>query len=74
MLTTVGDMMLYFRNNKEVVFAKPGDIKSIAAGFEKLILNNQLSIRIAESAYYWMDENLNYVKSASKIDFFLTNL
>jgi glycosyltransferase involved in cell wall biosynthesis len=73
-ITRVGDIPVYFKNEEHVIIVNPEDIVSIANGFEKLINNNPLSERICNNAYNWMDINLNYKNMSHKLCKFITNV
>lgn len=71
LLTSVGDMKLYFNDEVHVKFAIPGNVSSIADGLEKLILNENLRLIIAENAYKWMQQNLSYHNRSKYLNDFI---
>jgi glycosyltransferase involved in cell wall biosynthesis len=74
LLTSVGDMKLYFTDNMHVKFAIPGDVASIAKGLEQLILDQNLRSVLAENGYQWMLENLSYQNQSGRLSDFLQNV
>ncbi len=59
-VTTVGDIPLYFTNKKDVILVEPDNIHSVAEGFKLLIRSEDLHTVLSENSYIWMDRNLNF--------------
>ncbi|GAB6282663.1 MAG: hypothetical protein STSR0008_14090 [Ignavibacterium sp.] len=69
-VTAVGDLPYYFKDNNEVLLAEPDNPDSVS---EKLILlydNKDLRKMIADNGYNWVKENLDYHKAVKKIILF----
>lgn len=73
-ITRVGDIPKYLINEKHIILVEPENIESIVNGFKKLITDQELARTLCNNAYTWMDENLNYINVAAKIDRFLDSL
>jgi glycosyltransferase involved in cell wall biosynthesis len=73
-VTSVGDIPKYFKNEEHIILVKPENLENIVDGFEKLIKNEELSLYICNNAYKWMDENLNYRNVTGKLNDFLNSL
>lgn len=73
-MTKVGDIPKYFKNEEHVILVEPENIESIVFGFEKILYNKKLSEKLSTNAYKWMEENLNYKNQAKKLDGFLSSL
>lgn len=73
-ITNVGDIPRYFKNEEHVILVEPENIESIVNGFEKLIIDKELGEKISNNAYSWMDKNLNYRNVAGNIDHFLNSI
>jgi glycosyltransferase involved in cell wall biosynthesis len=71
LITKVGDVSLYFKNEEQVILAEPENIPSIVDGIKKILTDKQLSDHLSLRAYEWMDENLNYVNQSKKISDFI---
>jgi glycosyltransferase involved in cell wall biosynthesis len=71
LITRVGDIPKYFKNEDHVILAEPENIQSIVNGFEILLNNKVLADRISLNGYNWMNQNTNYLIISSKIDKFL---
>jgi glycosyltransferase involved in cell wall biosynthesis len=71
LVTKVGDMVSYFKDKKEVVFAEPSDIDSIVTGFEFLINHPDEADSISLNGYNWMNSFLNYNNQVDKISQFV---
>lgn len=67
LITGIGDIPLYFQNKKHVIISKPGDIEDIKNGFIDIIMNKNEYEGMAENAYVWMNENLNYKNISKKL-------
>ncbi len=74
LLTDVGDIPKYFENYKHAVIAKAENVDDIAAGFEKIISDKELSLNLAKNSYKWMDDNLNYRSVAIKLSQFIAEV
>jgi glycosyltransferase involved in cell wall biosynthesis len=74
LLTSVGDMKIYFKDDFHVKFATPEDIKSIASGLEQLIQNENLRSVLADNCYKWMQENLSYHSRSKYLNDFIDNV
>ena len=73
-ITSVGDIPMYFRNEEQVILVEPENIESIVAGFEKLLKSKDLIERISLNGYNWMYQNTNYLKISPKISLYLERL
>lgn len=73
-ITKVGDIPKYFKNEEHVILVEPGNIESIVNGFEVLINQPDLSDIISKKSYIWMDQNLNYLNVSFTIDLFIDKL
>jgi glycosyltransferase involved in cell wall biosynthesis len=73
-VTKVGDIPIYLRDNEEVILVEPENIIDIVYGFEKLILSEALRGKISKNAYEWMDSNLNYKTITKRLDDFINNV
>lgn len=73
LITKVGDIPKYFKNEEQVILVEPENIQSIADGFEKIITNKNLSENLCLRGHAWMDENLNYVNQSKRISEFINN-
>lgn len=71
LITKVGDIPKYFKNEEHVILVEPENIESIVSGFEKILTDKNLSEKIGLNGYKWMDENLNYINQSNKISEFL---
>jgi glycosyltransferase involved in cell wall biosynthesis len=71
LITKVGDIPNYFKNEEHVILVEPENIESITHGFETIIINKKLSDELGLNGYKWMDENLNYVTQSKKISEFI---
>lgn len=70
-ITRVGDIPTYFKNEEHLIIVNPEDIESIVNGFEKLLTDDELCEKICNNAYNWMDANLNYRNISSKLSEFI---
>jgi glycosyltransferase involved in cell wall biosynthesis len=73
-ITRVGDIPKYFKNEEHIILVEPGNIESIVNGFEVLINRPNLSDKISKESYVWMDQNLNYLNVSLTIDLFIDKL
>ncbi|MEW5845868.1 MAG: glycosyltransferase family 4 protein [Bacteroidota bacterium] len=71
--TSVGDIKIYFQNQKELILVDPNSIHSLANGICFLIENKCLAKDIALNGYKWASENLDYKKSAQRLINFIYN-
>jgi glycosyltransferase involved in cell wall biosynthesis len=71
LVTAVGDIRHYLKNEEHVILVEPENIESIVFGFETIIKNNKLSENLCINGYKWMDENLNYINQAKKLSEFI---
>jgi glycosyltransferase involved in cell wall biosynthesis len=74
LITSVGDIPKYFKDQEHVILAEPGNIESIAAGFEFLLNNKVLAKEISINGYNWMEQNTNYINISPNISQFLHRL
>jgi glycosyltransferase involved in cell wall biosynthesis len=74
LITEVGDIPLYLTNEEHAIIVKPEDIESIVKGFQKIIENKELSNKIAENGFNWMNENLNYKNVSEKLHDFILSI
>ncbi len=70
--TKVGDLINYFEDKKEVVFAEPDSPQSIAEKIEFLIEQPEISELIAKNGYLWAKNNLDYKKNSETLINFIT--
>ena len=73
-VTKVGDIPFYFKDEEHVILVEPENIESIANGFEKLIVKRHLSNKLIKNAYQWMEINLNYRRISKRMDNFLISV
>jgi glycosyltransferase involved in cell wall biosynthesis len=59
-VSCVGDIAMYFKNEEHVMLVIPSDITSMSNAFEKLIINNDLVERLIRNSFQWMEQNLDY--------------
>jgi len=71
LITEVGDMPTYFKNENHVILVEPDNINSIVNGFEKIINSQDLSKKLIENGYKWMADNLDYNRVSNKLCTFL---
>lgn len=71
LITKVGDIPKYFKNKEHVIIVEPENIESIVNGFETIINDNKLSIKLGHNGYKWMDENLSYINQSKRIAEFI---
>jgi glycosyltransferase involved in cell wall biosynthesis len=71
LITRVGDIPKYFKDEDQVILAEPENIQSIVDGFKKIITDKILSDHLSISGYEWMDENLNYINQSKRISEFI---
>lgn len=69
--TKVGDLINYFEDKKEVIFAEPNSPISISESIEFVINNKEISKKIGENGFNWAKENLDYISNAEKLIKFL---
>jgi glycosyltransferase involved in cell wall biosynthesis len=74
LITSVGDIPIYFKNEEHVVLVEPENIESIVTGFEKMLNDKDLCERISRNGFIWMDQNTNYLNISPKISLFLERL
>lgn len=74
LITGVGDIPLYLKNEQHAIIVKPEDTESIVKGFQIIIENKELSNKIAENGFNWMQENLNYKKVSEKLNGFILSI
>jgi glycosyltransferase involved in cell wall biosynthesis len=70
-ITSVGDIPRYFKDEEHVILVTPENPESISIGFEKLIKDKNLAEKISINGYLWMQENLNYKMISKKLERFL---
>jgi glycosyltransferase involved in cell wall biosynthesis len=73
-VTAVGDIKTYFENTDTVVLAEPGNIQSIADAIKSLIADKEKRIRIGNSGYEWMMQNLEYKTVSKKVHEFIASI
>ena len=73
-ISDVGDIPRYFTNEEHVILIEAENLDCIAKGFEKLILEKKLTEKLSYNAYFWMDENLNYTKTAINVNRFIDSV
>jgi glycosyltransferase involved in cell wall biosynthesis len=74
LISAVGDIPLFLKNEEHAIITDPDDINSIVKGFEKIITNEELAERISENGYNWMNNNLNYKNISHKLFKFITKV
>jgi len=74
LMTRVGDIPMYLKNEEHIMLVNPEDIDDIVNGFEKLINDDQLSEKLSLHSFQWMNENLNYRNMSSKLTQFICNV
>jgi glycosyltransferase involved in cell wall biosynthesis len=67
LITSVGDIPMYLKNEEDVIITRPNDVDSIVEGFEKIFLNNELSEKLSRNGFNWMNNNLNYRNMSKKL-------
>ena len=74
LITKVGDIPKYLRNEEHVILVEPENIKSIVDGFEKILIDKKLAEKLCQNGYKWMDENLNYLNQSKRISELMNKL
>ena len=74
LITTFGDIPIYFKNEEHVIMVNCEDIDSIVKGFEKLINDSKLCQKISTNAYNWMESNLYYKNISSNLSGFIDHI
>lgn len=74
LVTNVGDISYYFKNEEHVIIVAPDNIDSMVDGFTKIIKDNYLREKIAENGFNWMNNNLNYRNVSHKLYSFINNI
>jgi len=67
LISNVGDIPIYFKNEEDVIITNPDDINSIVEGFEKILFNDELSNKLSVNGFNWMNQNLNYKNMSQKL-------
>jgi len=70
-ITKVGDIPKYFKDQVHVILVNPDDIEDITRGFIKLLTDISLADYLCGNAYSWMIENLAYKQVSKKINEFI---
>lgn len=65
--TKVGDLDSYFQNKRELIFAEPNKPNSLADAILYVYNNKASCKKIAENAYKWGLNNLNYLTNGKKL-------
>jgi glycosyltransferase involved in cell wall biosynthesis len=65
--TKVGDLGLYFKDKKELIFAEPNNPISIYNAINFALQNQDLAIQIAEKGNKWAMNNLDYKNNTKKL-------
>jgi glycosyltransferase involved in cell wall biosynthesis len=65
--TGVGDLLYYFTDKVELVFAKPENTNSMAEAMVYLISNPASAQKIGLNGYAWAEENLHYITNSKKL-------
>lgn len=70
--TNVGDLGLYFRDKKELIFAEPNNIESICKAMQYALQNKKIATEIALRGKKWAIDHLDCNNNSRKvIDFIL---
>lgn len=69
--TRVGDLVNYFTDKEELVFADPNDPSSLADAILFLLENKEKGNQIGLNGFNWASNNLNYIKNSQKLIEFL---
>jgi glycosyltransferase involved in cell wall biosynthesis len=67
LITKVGDIGYYFKDEENAIIVEPDNVESIVSGFSKLLNSQELMNKIALSGFDWMNKNLNYKNLELKI-------
>lgn len=71
LITRVGDIPKYLKNEEQVILVNPEDVDDIVNGFMKILNNDKLAEKLSVNSFQWMNENLNYKNISSKLSQFL---
>lgn len=71
LITRVGDIPKYLKNEDHVILVEPENIESIVEGFERIMTDKKLNDKLCVNGYKWMDANLNYVNQSKRISEFV---
>lgn len=71
--TKVGDLVTYFKNKEELIFAEPDDSQSLASSMLFLIENETEAQCIAINGYKWAMKNLDYIENSKTLLHFIKN-
>lgn len=74
LITKVGDIDTYLRDEVHAIIVKPDDVEDILGGFIRLIERPELFKILIDNAFGWMNENLNYKKVSKNISHFVNEL
>lgn len=74
LITKVGDIPYYLKNEEHVILVPPGDIENIVSGFNSIMEKKDLREKIAYNGFKWMNENLNYKYVSHKLYYFICNI
>lgn len=72
--TRVGDISLYFDEQKELLLAEPNNPQSIADCILRLIQSPEKRKELSKQGYNWMLKNLDYIKSSKKLITFIKKI
>lgn len=65
--TRVGDIELYFTDNKDIFLAEPENVVSIKTKMEFILTNYKLSTEIAINGFYTSKKHFNYISETEKV-------
>ena len=65
--TLVGDLIHYFKDKNELVFAEPNNPESIVEAIEYLYNNEKEAKKIGLNGYNWASHNLDNIQNSTKL-------
>lgn len=71
--TAVGDLVDYFNDKQEVVFALPNNPESLAESILFVLNNKKEAQKIGLNGYHWANEHLDYKSNGKKMLEFIEN-
>jgi glycosyltransferase involved in cell wall biosynthesis len=71
--TAVGDLVDYFKDKQEVVFASPNNPESLAESILFVLNNTEKANEIGLHGYHWANEHLDYKSNGKKMLEFIEN-
>ncbi len=73
-VTKVGDIPRYFKDEKQVILVEPGQIENIVEGFERLINSKELQQELTFNAFQWLEKNINYRIVGANVSSFINSI